>query len=350
MSTAVAVSAAALGEYLGPSAPLPGDGVHLPECPHRGGSPTEPCDWCQWAIQTPELETLLAVGRDTRALLGWGSLDSVAAVVAFARLEELAASVNLESVWVSSSRRLVDATRQAVAVDLDRLRHRIARAVAAGGPIEVTCLRAAGGLAVVALQTERGRDAGSRLPESLRDRIDQLTRNLSVEHQIATFLHAVEALHHTELPPLATQPEWDRRPPAAAGPAGLAGRQLAAANVEPGSLEALVVESLLAETTDLLVSLGEELGDIGPPVTLRRPTTDEPHSPTARSLVWRVSRLDWHLTFVDTHHAHCWGARTEGGTDLVDVPAAVALAIEVSLAAGLVSGIYPTPPGGLALD
>ena len=87
MNATLTVSAAALGEYLGPSAPLPGDGVHLPECPHRGGSPTEPCDWCQWAIQTPELETLLAVGRDTRALLGWGSLDSVAAVVAFARLD-----------------------------------------------------------------------------------------------------------------------------------------------------------------------------------------------------------------------------------------------------------------------
>ena len=178
----------------------------------------------------------------------------------------------------------------------------------------------------------------------MRRDIERLTSRLSAPMQLATLLPMVEHLHRHALPELATQPEWQRRRAPAAGGASLAARQLAGAGLEPGSLEALVVEATIEEHTDLLLSLGNGLAEMGPTVTVSRPTTTHPHGGRARELVWRVSRIDWHLTLVDTGLAACWNTRVVDGTSHTDVPWVIALAIDASTRAGLVSGLYPTLP------
>ncbi len=329
--------------------PIPIDGRHLPECPHRDErsvSPDGPCDWCLWAIRTPELTTLMAIGRDTQALLHSDAVDSVAGIVAFARLVEMYDAVELDSVWVASARRLVEVTRRTVAANLGRLRVRIDHAVAADGPVETRCLRTAGALTVVALQSDPSRIDQVALPGALRRDIERLTSGLSATVQLATLLPLIEQMHHHDLPTLLTQPEWSRRP-SAGSRHNIVARQLAGAALEPGSLEALVVETAIQENTELLLSLGERLADLGPRFTVSRATIEQPHAGRTRELVWRVSRLDWHLTFVDTALAACWDARVDGGFCQTDVPWVVALAIDASLGAGLVSGLFATVPSRL---
>lgn len=328
---------------------LPVDGRHLPECPHHDDRPADaasgggaPCEWCQWAIRSPELETVEAVGRDARALLRSDATDGVAGVVAFARLVELLDSVVLDSVWVPSARRLVEVTRHTVAAELDRLRRRIDGSVAPGGAVEARCLRTAGGLAVVALQADPRRLPEVNLPPPMRRDIERLTSRLSPTTQMAALLPVVDHLHHHALPELATQPEWQRRQPPAAGGSSLAARQLAGTRLEPGSLEALVIEATIEEHTALLLSLGDDLAELGPPVTVSRPASARPHGGRARELVWRVSRIDWHLTFVDTGLATCWNTRVDDCVRRTDVPWVIALAIDASTQAGLVSALYPT--------
>lgn len=319
------------------------DDRHLPECPHHGDI-DGPCDWCLWALHTPELATIRAIGDDTRVLLGCDTLDTIPAVVAVARLIELLESVCLDEVRTSSARQLIHVELASVTSDLSRLHRRIDQATAPNGPIEANCRRTAGALAVVALQCDPRRlDEGAIAP-SLRRDIERLTATLSVPMQLTTMLPVVEQLHHCDLPTLRTQPEWQRRPRSRAGHATLAARQLASTHLEPGSLEALVVEATIAEHTQALMSIGETLVDLGTPVTISRPLCAEPHRGRTRELLWRVSRFEWHLTFVDTGLSSCWAGRTDGEHRCTDVPWVVALAIDTSLRAGLVSALHPTIP------
>ena len=116
-----------------------------------------------------------------------------------------------------------------------------------------------------------------------------------------------------------------------------------------GSLEALVVEAVVDRVTAELVHLGPDLIGAAPPVTLARSIHDRPHSGQTRSLLWRIARVDWHLTFVDTGHATCWNARVDDRQFLTDVPWPVAIAIDAADQQGLVSATHqerPTPKAG----
>jgi hypothetical protein len=182
------------------------------------------------------------------------------------------------------------------------------------------------------------------VPPALRRDIERLRASLSPSTQLATLLPLVDELHDAHLPLLRTQPEWQRRPTPGADQPSVAARQAAAAGLEPGSLEALVVEATVEELTERLFELGDALAGHGPHVTVARPLSEHPFGGWARELVWRVSRIDWHLTFFDTGLAACWDTEDDEAHDVrrAHVPWVVALAIEATTRAGLVSALYST--------
>ena len=63
-----------------------GSARHLPECPHSRLGRVEDCEWCRWAALTPELTTLVELGRDAGVLAVSDAADTVAGVVAAAAM------------------------------------------------------------------------------------------------------------------------------------------------------------------------------------------------------------------------------------------------------------------------
>jgi hypothetical protein len=104
------------------------------------------------------------------------------------------------------------------------------------------------------------------------------------------------------------------------------------------------VESVIDRMTTDLVEIGDSLVDATHPVTLTRSTHRGVHSSRTRARLWRIARIDWHLTFVDTGWADCWNARVEGERIVTDVPWTVALAIDVAEPHGLISATHQDRP------
>jgi hypothetical protein len=156
-------------------------------------------------------------------------------------------------------------------------------------------------------------------------------------------LPLIDHLHWQGLPSLESQPEWDRRPrPGDA--AGVKSRQLAGTNLEAGSLESIVVESMFTQVTEQLVEMSEQLRHAAPPVTVSRPLHQGRYSQRTRNMLFRIAKIDWHLSFVDTGYAACWDTRIEGDHMVTDLPWQVAMAIEACEAHGLVSACYQEAP------
>lgn len=316
---------------------------HLPECPHSSVGPVGGCDWCRWAILTPELESLLVVNRDARTLLRDDGVDTIAGIVAAARLFEIFDEADLDRIDVASARQVASRIGCETARHLDQLRRAVARATAGDGPIDRRCRRTAGALAAAALQSEHGAPRAASLPVTLRTRLDQISRDLSGEVQLASLLPVIDHLHWRGLPELISQPEWARRP-RPDDSVGLRRRQLVASGTEPGSLEALVVEAVIDRCTEGLLEFGELLGAAKPPVTYCRDGMARPFGGAVRATLWRVLRIDWHATLIDSELAACWGARTIGGVRRVVVPWYVDVAVQALMRLGHRSALFQDAP------
>jgi hypothetical protein len=138
---------------------------------------------------------------------------------------------------------------------------------------------------------------------------------------------------------LRTRPAWERLPRPGDASAQRA-RQLGGADVAPGSLEALVVEALIDRVTEALQELGPVLAGAAPPVRLVRRAGTGLLGERTRATTWRIARIDWHLTLVDSGLADCWDARIEDGMAVADVPWQVAVAIDVGERHGLVGATH----------
>jgi len=339
---------------------------HLPECrsQHRRGSNRVPdCDWCLWAIDGAGIRPVIDAIGDATAL----STDhdrrrgevSVPWVVATTDL--LAAELpRPDDALLTSTGELLDRLHRVLAERTKALGPRVDAAVASGGPLERRCLATAGPLAAAALQRPEHHRLVEQVPDSVRRGLRHAGELLSSDHQTAGLLPLVELRHWDGLPTLRTQPAWAKRaePPSdGSGAAWNLSRALAdAAGPAPGSLEALVVESAVGIVTDLLdevaLELAGDLSDVLPRTSLPDRRNRTRLSDRTRLLTWRIARIDWHLTFVDTGRADCWTHREgetgrHGGTGSDDdadgkliVPWTVALAIDECERAGLVSATH----------
>jgi hypothetical protein len=315
---------------------------HLEDCGRAG--PWQDCEWCRWALGVPEVELLLGARADVRALLaaaGEGAAPAGTVPWAVATGELLAdlGAVDPAAVLVPSARRRVEVLRRIVVDEAEPLRRALAAVVGPDGPVERRCLATAGALAAAGLQLPGHRVPLDRLPAAARDRLAELSSSLSAQVQIAGLLPLVDARHWRGLPRLRTRPAWERLPRPGDASAQRA-RQLGGADVAPGSLEALVVEALIDRVTEALQELGPVLAGAAPPVRLVRRAGTGLLGERTRATTWRIARIDWHLTLVDSGLADCWDARIEDGMAVADVPWQVAVAIDVGERHGLVGATH----------
>ena len=315
---------------------------HLPECctPERS---FEHCEWCQWALCTPEITQLIQIRDDLGELTHSGHGHTVAWVVASTQLLESHQALELSAIRVPSARVLAAQLLEEITDSLTPLRRQLSSAVAPDGEIAERCLHTAGVIASAAIQQPQYAELLEQLPIPTQQQLRRLAASLSSELQIAAMLPMVDHLHWQGLPALCSQPEWDRRPQPG-GAASLQTRQLSGTNLNPGSLESLVVESMFNSVTEQLNEMSEQLHHAAPAVTVSRPLGSGRHSQRTRMMIYRIAKIDWHLSFVDTGLATCWNARIEGDHMVTDLPWQVALAIEACEPHGLVSACYQDAP------
>ncbi len=308
---------------------------HLPECSHPG-RPIRDCDWCLWAVDVPQVRTLLDVLADVRTLRAvatapTGSVeaaarDSVPWVLAAAELAEHRTRVRVEEVVVASVRGVVGRLASVVDDELADLDRAVGVAVAPGGPVERRCLRTAGALAATRLGQPGFAPLLARTTPAVRSAIGEVTAMLSADSQVEELAPIVDATHWRGLPGLMTQPEWRHRPPPGCGMRRHGpGRHVAAAR---GSLEALVVESLADRVTDLLLSVADDLSRIGGTVDLVRRVDEPQRSARSRRTLYRLAVIDWHLSLVDSGRADCWPTRDVPGQQITCVPWIISAAID----------------------
>lgn len=315
---------------------------HLVECA-KARTDWPDCPWCLWAVSIPEVELLLAARNDARALGRSPASDTVPWVVATTELLRAVGAIDLGGVLVPSVRSLAHRLLQMVSTDLEALGRQLRGTVASNGPVEQRCLQTADVITAAAIGRPEHAPILRRLPAPVRARLLALSGSLSSESQVAGLLPAVEHLHWRGLPVLRTQPEWGHRP-RPDDPTGIRSRHVAGPGPAPGSLEALVLESVIDRVTTEAIAMGADLADAAPPVAFTRPVQDTALSSRTRSLLWRTARIDWHLTFVDSGRAACWDTRVEDDLAVTDVPWQVAVAIDAAEAHGLVSATHHNRP------
>ena len=309
---------------------------HLPECP-RPGLPVDDCDWCRFALCTPEVGRLAQLGADAVALREAPSdqTDSVAWVVAATDLCHQFDAVDLDAVLVPGARRAVDEARDEVGADIAVLGRLLDQIVAPGAGLDRRCCVAAGALTAAALRAGHADAVPPTMPDALLRRATDASAALTEELQVTTLLPLLEHLQWRGLPRLLTQPEWERRP-APGDAVGVADTGLLA-----GSLEALVVESVVDRCTDEFLQIGRELAAVDGQSQLRRPRCPVRYSSQTRRTVFRRLRVDWSLTLVDTGRADFWDQRSDGDDVVVDVPWTVAAAVQLGARHGLASAVAP---------
>lgn len=310
---------------------------HVPECGRADGE-WRTCQWCLWAIDIPEIRALQDLIGDAETLLGVSETAEVPWIVAVAQLQRTADSTDLSAIRVRSVERLARRLAQHLRSHLTRLATLATRATAPAGPAERRCIDSSGILAALALQSPGHADTVAALPARIRSTLEELNSTLSPETQLNALGRAIEGDHRCNIAGLRTQPEWQALrtsntarlnrsdPPGAVGPPA-------------GSLEALVVESVVDEVLERLCIVGRDLEGLRPPVTVFRRIEGTELSSATRALVWRTARIDWNLTFCDTGRARCWNTRTTDGAVVAEIPWTVALAIDARRRLGHVSAI-----------
>ncbi|MBS1839118.1 MAG: hypothetical protein JST64_15600, partial [Actinobacteria bacterium] len=218
------------------------------------------------------------------------------------------------------------------------LRSRIDVAVGAGGPVEQRCLLSAGLLAAGALRRPEHLERCAAMSPAVRSTFEDVAALVSAEVQQAGVVPLLEQIHWDGLPTLRTQPAWRRRPSRASA-ATVGSRQAAGAGLEPGSLEALVMEATLDVVAERLTGILPALLASEAPV-LRRSSGRIRRSASTRALTMRMGRIDWAATFADSGRSRCWHA-VDGG---VMLPWAVAVGIDEGERLGLLSATHSDPP------
>lgn len=319
---------------------------HLPECRHRD-RPAVGCDWCLSAVADAGIRRLCELVRDARALVEdhvrRGGDVSVAWLVAAGDVVDAVAGVGVRTrlvPTVPSVAELRSQVRRRALVETAPLAELIDVASASGGPIERRCLLSSALLAAGALQRPEHAERLASMPPRVRTTLRESSRLLSVDVQLAGILAAVERIHWDGLPVLHSRSAWRRRTrPGSA--TTLSRQQVADAGFEAGSLEALVVEAALDETTEHLTELADELTAAAPPV-LYRDDRRAPWSTATRALTMRMGRIDWTVTFLDSQRCSCWEQRPEGTL----VPWTVPIAVSEADRQGLVGATHGAAPDG----
>ena len=323
------------------SAALAGD--HLLDCPHQHDARNDSCRWCDLAVVTPHVERLVDSHHDIRAL-STVEHPTVAWLAAIDTLADLARGLTIDDLRRPSAVLIAGEIRRAVSKELVTLTARAAHAGRPGGPIEQACIAAGGHLAIAEVATNPATWHGI-VPERISDDISRVCVSLSPQRLHTILRPITDRMMWEGLPRLRTQPEWERLP----GPPHA--DQLTAAQLEgtnAGSLEALVLEAIIADDSEELIDIGHELAGINTPLVpiCRHPRT-HPSWGATRAMTWRRARIDWIITFLDSTNAHCWPRTAD---DTIEVPWCVAASIAFSESQGYESATHPNTSTDVAVS
>ena len=309
-------------------------GGHLLDCPHQHDARNDSCGWCDLAVVTPHVEQLVDLCHDIRALSAVAH-PTVAWLAAIDTLDDLASGLTIDDLRRPSAVVVASEIQETVSQELEALTARAAHAGRLGGPIEQACIAAGGHLAIAEFATNPATWHGV-VPDRISDDIAKVCMSLSPQRLHTVLRPVTERLLWEGLPRLRTQPEWQRLPDPP--PA----HRLTAAQLEgtdAGSLEALVLEAIIADDSEGLSDIGYEIARIDtPPVRIRRRPATRPSSSASRAMTWRRARIDWIITFLDSTHAHCWPRTAD---DAIELPRCVAASIAFSESQGYESATHP---------
>ncbi len=294
----------------------PGVG-HLDRCRSAAG-PARTCPNCEMHVLTPVLTHLLATLDDIDALVGAPtSLATAVAVAELCRSFDSLATDGHEAVGVHAVREQIgDATGER----LQTLRQTVESSLADGGPLADDLERTACLLAVPRLVAEprlladaMGRD----LPRRVLDELEVLDQLTDARRVASVLIDHADRAARRGLPPLGTQPEWERLPAPPPRSEQAAG----------ATLEALVAESVADEVLERALKIAASLAALPGRRVVRRPSPTVAMSSSTRSLVWRRATINWPLSVADTGLAQCWQPTCS--------PDRLRLAIPLLAAAGL---------------
>ncbi len=302
----------------------PGVG-HLDQC--QSADMQQTCPTCAMHALTPAVTHLLAMRRDIDALVD--APTSLAAVVAVAELRrsfDHLATDGHEAVGVRAAReRLTDLTRTRLRGLLDVVESSLTAGGSLADDLEPTaCL-----LAVPRLLADA---SGEDLSVRVLDELEALDRLTEAGRVASVLVGYVDRSVRQGLPPLTTQPEWQKLPTT----------PLPSEPTPRDTLEALVAESIADEVLERATSIADSLTSIPGHRVIRRPSPATAMPSTTRSLVWRRATINWPLSVADTGLAKCWRPAFSPDRLRLAVPLLAAAGLSAKLnGAATTSALHP---------
>lgn len=294
-------------------------GRHLRDCPNQIDLDGSNCQWCEFALITPAIEQLVSLNSDATTLLEV-SEPTVSWIAAVDKLCADVSLIRIDGLRFPSAKLLAAEILRTVHQQIARLSALVEHACRPDGPIEQVCIDTSALLCVAALANGFEATAGHITPSTTAS-IIELCDTISPERVHTLVRPLIDAQHWKGLPILQTQPEWTRLP-APMPPTGLSLRQLD--GLEPGSLEAFVLEAVLYDETQRITSIAKELASRSIKVKHTPRSSRQTLSSNARRMTWPRARIDWVQTYLDSTATCCWPTDPAG---YITMPWCVATAI-----------------------
>ena len=300
---------------------------HLMCCPAMDRIP---CQWCDWAVVTPDIEHLVAEIDDADDLLA-SSASSFRWALAAWSIREWVPTLPTRGIRIEVAT-IAHALETALRERKRKVDEAIARASRAGGELERCCVRVAS-IRSIAQMTDSRSWCDRYLSSTIRTRYGKLTQRIDEDRLRRICTAEIEKIVIGELFSLRSIPELD----------SLLRRQQGNLRfifheVDRGSIQELTLHAFLDDLIEEIWSLSTLIEDSPGQVPLRLLSLRTPHAKLMRSTIWSSCSIDWVQTFIDITGAPSWQA-DDCDDESLTVPWFVAVELEGNKLAGAMSAI-----------
>jgi hypothetical protein len=287
-----------------------------------------PCQWCDWAAVTPDIEHLVAQIDDAADLLARSPSSFRWALAAWSIRE------SVPTLPTRGVRAEVSLISQALETALREHQRRVDRAIAqasiAGGDLERCCVRIAS-IRSIAQLTDSRSWCDRYLPTTIRARYGKLVQRIDADRLRRICTVEIEKTVTGELFSLYTVPELDSLLRRQQG-----NRRFIFHEVDRGSIHELTLEAFLDDLIEEVWSLSALVEESPGKVPLRLFSLRTQHAKLMRATIWSSCSIDWVQTFIDITGAPSWKCDGSDAENLT-VPWFVAVELEGNKSAGSLS-------------
>jgi hypothetical protein len=288
-----------------------------------------PCQWCDWAAVTPDIEHLVAQIDDADDLLARSPSSFRWALAAWSIRE------SVPTLPTQGVRAEVGLISQALETALREHQRRVDRAIAqasiAGGDLERCCVRIAS-IRSIAQLTDSRSWCDRYLPSTIRARYGKLVQRIGPDRLRRICTAEIEKIVIGEFFPLKSIPELDSLLRRQQG-----NRRFIFHGVDRGSIQELTLEAFLDDLIEEICSLSTLVEESPGQVPLRLLSLRTPHAKLMRATIWSSCSIDWVQTYIDITGAPSWKQCDESDPDSLKVPWFVAVELEGNKSAGSMS-------------